>query len=69
MSEAMAGARDTMSEKVAVARESMSEAMAGARDTMSEKVAVARESVAEASSEAMRRLTTTTSDRANQDEK
>ena len=80
MSEAMAGARDTMSEKVAVARESMSEAMAGARDTMSEKVAVARESmseamagaresVAEASSEAMRRLTTTTSDRTNQDEK
>ena len=79
MSEAMAGARDTMSEKVAVARESMSEAMAGARDTMSEKVAVARESmseamagaresVAEASSEAMRRLTTTTSDRTNQDE-
>ena len=58
MSEAMAGARDTMSEKVAVARESMSEAMAGAR-----------ESVAEASSEAMRRLTTTTSDRTNQDEK
>ena len=80
MSEAMAGARDTMSEKVAVVRESMSEAMAGARDTMSEKVAVARESmseavagaresVAEASSEAMRRLTTTPSDRANQDEK
>ena len=58
MSEAMAGARDTMSEKVAVVRESMSEAMAGAR-----------ESVAEASSEAMRRLTTTTSGRANQDEK
>ena len=58
MSEAMAGARDTMSEKVAVARESMSEAVAGAR-----------ESVAEASSEAMRRLTTTTSDRTNQDEK
>ena len=58
MSEAMAGARDTMSEKVAVARESMSEAVAGAR-----------ESVAEASSEAMRRLTTTTSGRANQDEK
>ena len=58
MSEAMAGARDAMSEKVAVARESMSEAMAGAR-----------ESVAEASSEAMRRLTTTTSDRTNQDEK
>ena len=80
MSEAMAGARDTMSEKVAVVRESMSEAVAGARDTMSEKVAVARvsmseavagarESVAEASSEAMRRLTTTPSDRANQDEK
>mgnify|MGYP003082195135 CR=1 FL=1 len=80
MSEAMAGARDTMSEKVAVVRESMSEAVAGARDTMSEKVAVARESmseavagaresVAEASSEAMRRLTTTTSGRANQDEK
>ena len=80
MSEAVAGARDTMSEKVAVVRESMSEAVAGARDTMSEKVAVARESmseavagaresVAEASSEAMRRLTTTTSGRANQDEK
>ena len=58
MSEAMAGARESVAEKVAVARESMSEAMAGAR-----------ESVAEASSEAMRRLTTTTSDRTNQDEK
>ncbi len=49
--------RATRCPKVAVARESMSEAVAA--------ILIA----AEASSEAMRRLTTTPSDRANRDEK